>query len=86
MSVPPASDPNPQALLLARQREYKVAALNAKRAGDLDRARELMRIGKVGPRLGWGEGRGGSVLSPALLCCRGLLRCWRHWRMGNLWT
>lgn len=46
MSVPPASDPNPQALLLARQREYKVAALNAKRAGDLDRARELMRIGK----------------------------------------
>lgn len=39
-------DPAPQALLLARQREYKVAALNAKRAGDLDRARELMRIGK----------------------------------------
>ncbi|CAO2588430.1 Coiled-coil and C2 domain-containing protein 1B [Lemmus lemmus] len=42
----PAADPAPQALLLARQREYKVAALNAKRAGDLDRARELMRIGK----------------------------------------
>ncbi|KAH0519783.1 Coiled-coil and C2 domain-containing protein 1B [Microtus ochrogaster] len=39
-------DPAPQALLLARQREYKVAALNAKRAGDLDRALELMRIGK----------------------------------------
>lgn len=32
---------------MARQREYKVAALNAKRAGDLDHARELMRIGKV---------------------------------------
>lgn len=42
----PDSDPDPQALLLARQREYKVAALDAKRAGDLDRARELMRIGK----------------------------------------
>lgn len=42
----PDADPDPQALLLARQREYKVAALNAKRAGDLDRARELMRIGK----------------------------------------
>ncbi|XP_057639588.1 coiled-coil and C2 domain-containing protein 1B isoform X1 [Chionomys nivalis] len=42
----PVADPAPQALLLARQREYKVAALNAKRAGDLDRARELMRIGK----------------------------------------
>ncbi|XP_028640510.1 coiled-coil and C2 domain-containing protein 1B [Grammomys surdaster] len=42
----PDSDPDPQALLLARQREYKAAALNAKRAGDLDRARELMRIGK----------------------------------------
>ncbi|XP_014649299.1 PREDICTED: coiled-coil and C2 domain-containing protein 1B [Ceratotherium simum simum] len=40
------SDPNPRALLSARQREYKVAALDAKRAGDLDRARELMRIGK----------------------------------------
>lgn len=43
----PDSDPDPQALLLARQREYKAAALSAKRAGDLDRARELMRIGKV---------------------------------------
>ncbi|XP_031233999.1 coiled-coil and C2 domain-containing protein 1B isoform X3 [Mastomys coucha] len=42
----PDSDPDPQALLLARQREYKAAALNAKRAGDVDRARELMRIGK----------------------------------------
>ncbi|CAH6790644.1 coiled-coil and C2 domain-containing protein 1B [Phodopus roborovskii] len=40
------ADLDPQALLSARQREYKVAALNAKRAGDLDRARELMRIGK----------------------------------------
>lgn len=49
ISAPPDSDPDPdpQALLLARQREYKLAALNAKRAGDLDRARELMRIGKV---------------------------------------
>lgn len=46
-SAPPGSDPDPRALLLARQREYKVAALSAKRAGDLDRARELMRIGKV---------------------------------------
>lgn len=42
----PDSDPDVKALLLARQSEYKVAALNAKRAGDLDRARELMRIGK----------------------------------------
>ncbi|KAL1776777.1 coiled-coil and C2 domain-containing protein 1B [Sigmodon hispidus] len=42
----PDIDPDPQTLLLARQREYKVAALNAKRAGDVDRARELMRIGK----------------------------------------
>lgn len=42
----PDADPDPRALLLARQREYKVAALNAKRAGELDRARELMRIGK----------------------------------------
>nr|XP_020023112.1 coiled-coil and C2 domain-containing protein 1B isoform X2 [Castor canadensis] len=46
IAVPPDSDPGPQALLSARQREYKVAALSAKRAGDLDRARELMRIGK----------------------------------------
>ncbi|GAB1288732.1 Coiled-coil and C2 domain-containing protein 1B [Apodemus speciosus] len=46
VALPPDSDPDPQALLLARQREYKAAALNAKRAGDLARARELMRIGK----------------------------------------
>ncbi|CAK6441148.1 unnamed protein product [Pipistrellus nathusii] len=45
-SAPPDSDPDPRALLLARQRDYKAAALSAKRAGDLDRARELMRIGK----------------------------------------
>ncbi|XP_054429055.1 coiled-coil and C2 domain-containing protein 1B isoform X2 [Pteronotus mesoamericanus] len=45
-STLPNPDPDPRALLSARQREYKVAALNAKRAGDLDRARELMRIGK----------------------------------------
>ncbi|XP_012577692.1 PREDICTED: coiled-coil and C2 domain-containing protein 1B isoform X2 [Condylura cristata] len=43
---PPTAEQDPQVLLLTRQREYKVAALNAKRAGDLDRARELMRIGK----------------------------------------
>ncbi|XP_004639174.1 coiled-coil and C2 domain-containing protein 1B [Octodon degus] len=46
IAAPLDADPDPQALLLARQREYKVAALNAKRAGELDRARELMRIGK----------------------------------------
>ncbi|XP_066125292.1 coiled-coil and C2 domain-containing protein 1B isoform X2 [Saccopteryx bilineata] len=46
ISAPPSSDPDPRALLSARQKEYKVAALNAKRAGDLDHARELMRIGK----------------------------------------
>ncbi|KAM5266229.1 coiled-coil and C2 domain-containing protein 1B isoform 1-T1 [Hipposideros larvatus] len=46
ISAPPNSDPDPRALLLTRQREYKLAALNAKRAGDLDRARELMRTGK----------------------------------------
>lgn len=46
IAPPGDADPDPKALLLARQREYKVAALNAKRAGELDRARELMRIGK----------------------------------------
>ncbi|XP_062047313.1 coiled-coil and C2 domain-containing protein 1B isoform X2 [Lepus europaeus] len=45
-SAPPNSDADPRNLLLTRQREYKVAALSAKRAGDLERARELMRIGK----------------------------------------
>lgn len=65
-ALPPDSDPAPQALLLARQREYKAAALNAKRAGDVDRARELMRIGKVRhPALfsRWGsKGRGQTTL------------------------
>uniref|UniRef100_A0A5F4WFQ5 Coiled-coil and C2 domain-containing protein 1B n=1 Tax=Callithrix jacchus TaxID=9483 RepID=A0A5F4WFQ5_CALJA len=48
ISAQPDSEPDPRALLSSRQREYKVAALSAKRAGDLDRARELMRIGKEG--------------------------------------
>ncbi|XP_058511040.1 coiled-coil and C2 domain-containing protein 1B isoform X2 [Ochotona princeps] len=42
----PDSEPDPRNLLMTRQREYKVAALSAKRAGDLEQARELMRIGK----------------------------------------
>ncbi|KAM5247658.1 coiled-coil and C2 domain-containing protein 1B isoform 2-T2 [Ctenodactylus gundi] len=42
----PTADTDPRSLLSTRQKEYKVAALNAKRAGELDRARELMRIGK----------------------------------------
>ncbi|XP_008826656.1 coiled-coil and C2 domain-containing protein 1B [Nannospalax galili] len=42
----PDSDSDPRALLLTRQREYKVAALSAKRTGDIDHARELMKIGK----------------------------------------
>ncbi|XP_053432432.1 coiled-coil and C2 domain-containing protein 1B isoform X1 [Nycticebus coucang] len=46
ISAPSDSDPDPRALLSSRQREYKVAALRAKQAGDLDHARELMRIGK----------------------------------------
>ncbi|XP_045147812.1 coiled-coil and C2 domain-containing protein 1B [Echinops telfairi] len=44
--APLNSDPNPRDLLSTRQREYKLAALSAKQAGDLDRARDLMRIGK----------------------------------------
>ncbi|XP_042637593.1 LOW QUALITY PROTEIN: coiled-coil and C2 domain-containing protein 1B [Orycteropus afer afer] len=46
ISAPLDVDPDQRAQLLARQKEYKVAALTAKRAGDLDRARELLRIGK----------------------------------------
>lgn len=46
-TLAPDSEPDPRNLLMTRQREYKVAALSAKRAGDLERARELMRIGKV---------------------------------------
>lgn len=61
IAPPGDADPDPKALLLARQREYKVAALNAKRAGELDRARELMRIGKVGH----GSEKGWSIPSPA---------------------
>lgn len=45
-TLAPDSEPDPRNLLMTRQREYKVAALSAKRAGDLERARELMRIGK----------------------------------------
>nr|XP_009681537.1 PREDICTED: coiled-coil and C2 domain-containing protein 1B isoform X2 [Struthio camelus australis] len=35
-----------RALLLTRQREYKVAALKAKQQGDLEKAKEYMKIGK----------------------------------------
>uniref|UniRef100_A0A8I3S4A1 Coiled-coil and C2 domain-containing protein 1B n=2 Tax=Canis lupus familiaris TaxID=9615 RepID=A0A8I3S4A1_CANLF len=69
ISAPPDSDPDPRALLSARQREYKLAALNAKRAGDLNRARELMRIGKrfgaVLEALGKGQPVDLSAMPPA---------------------
>nr|XP_055197769.1 coiled-coil and C2 domain-containing protein 1B isoform X2 [Nyctereutes procyonoides] len=69
ISAPPDSDPDPRALLSARQREYKLAALNAKRAGDLDGARELMRIGKrfgaVLEALGKGQPVDLSAMPPA---------------------
>ncbi|CAK7305320.1 Coiled-coil and C2 domain-containing protein 1B [Vulpes lagopus] len=69
ISAPPDSDPDPWALLSARQREYKLAALNAKQAGDLDRARELMRIGKrfgaVLEALGKGQPVDLSAMPPA---------------------
>ncbi|XP_043819263.1 coiled-coil and C2 domain-containing protein 1B isoform X2 [Dromiciops gliroides] len=41
-----ATEPDPRMLLLSRQKEYKVAALKAKQEGDLEQAREYMRIGK----------------------------------------
>ncbi|XP_072505562.1 coiled-coil and C2 domain-containing protein 1B isoform X2 [Notamacropus eugenii] len=48
-SAPPeagALEPDSLLLLLTRQKEYKAAALKAKQEGDLERARECMRIGK----------------------------------------
>lgn len=44
--------PDPQrsstrAILLMRQKEYKLAALKAKQQGDLEKAKEYMRAGKV---------------------------------------
>ncbi|XP_020843432.1 coiled-coil and C2 domain-containing protein 1B isoform X2 [Phascolarctos cinereus] len=41
-----APEPGCRLLLLTRQKEYKEAALKAKQEGDLERARECMRIGK----------------------------------------
>ncbi|XP_068949100.1 coiled-coil and C2 domain-containing protein 1B-like [Petaurus breviceps papuanus] len=41
-----APEPDSRLLLLTRQKEYKAAALKAKQEGDLERARECMRIGK----------------------------------------
>ncbi|XP_036613335.1 coiled-coil and C2 domain-containing protein 1B [Trichosurus vulpecula] len=41
-----ALEPDSRQLLLTRQKEYKAAALKAKQEGDLERARECMRIGK----------------------------------------
>lgn len=34
-------------ILLKRQKEYKLAALKAKQQGDLEKAKEYMKIGKV---------------------------------------
>ncbi|XP_027693825.1 coiled-coil and C2 domain-containing protein 1B [Vombatus ursinus] len=41
-----APEPDSRLLLLTRQKEYKEAALKAKQEGDLEWARECMRIGK----------------------------------------
>lgn len=36
-----------RAILLMRQKEYKLAALKAKQQGDLEKAKEYMKAGKV---------------------------------------
>jgi len=36
-----------RAILLMRQKEYKLAALKAKQQGDLEKAKEYMKTGKV---------------------------------------
>uniref|UniRef100_F6W5J6 Coiled-coil and C2 domain-containing protein 1B n=1 Tax=Monodelphis domestica TaxID=13616 RepID=F6W5J6_MONDO len=41
-----ALEPDSRMMLLTRQKEYKAAALKAKQEGDLEQAREYMRIGK----------------------------------------
>lgn len=38
-----------RAILLMRQKEYKLAALKAKQQGDLEKAKEYMKAGKVCP-------------------------------------
>lgn len=40
-------DTSTRALLVTRQKEYKTAALKAKQQGDLEKAKEYMKIGKV---------------------------------------
>uniref|UniRef100_A0A8B9BRJ0 Coiled-coil and C2 domain-containing protein 1B n=1 Tax=Anser brachyrhynchus TaxID=132585 RepID=A0A8B9BRJ0_9AVES len=53
VSVPPesrdasaADDDNTRAILLMRQKEYKIAALKAKQQGNLEKAKEYMKTGK----------------------------------------
>uniref|UniRef100_A0A8D0DXS0 Coiled-coil and C2 domain-containing protein 1B n=1 Tax=Salvator merianae TaxID=96440 RepID=A0A8D0DXS0_SALMN len=41
-----APDANTRALLVSREKEYKLAALKAKQRGDLEKAKEYMRTGK----------------------------------------
>lgn len=40
-----------RALLLARQKDYKLAALKAKQQGDLEKAKEYMKAGKVSTQI-----------------------------------
>lgn len=43
----PAASEETKALLVERQREYKVAALRAKKQGDVEQARLYLKISKV---------------------------------------
>eukprot|EP00079_Xenopus_tropicalis_P024429 XP_012817062.1 PREDICTED: coiled-coil and C2 domain-containing protein 1B [Xenopus tropicalis] len=42
----PQNDTDPKTLLLQRQREYKLAALKSKQTGNIEKAKEYMRISK----------------------------------------
>uniref|UniRef100_A0A8C0B331 Coiled-coil and C2 domain-containing protein 1B n=1 Tax=Buteo japonicus TaxID=224669 RepID=A0A8C0B331_9AVES len=46
VSVLPENKPDARAILLKRQKEYKLAALKAKQRGDLEKAKEYMKAGK----------------------------------------
>lgn len=76
--------------VLSRQREYKIAAIQAKQSGNIDQAKHYYLTAKVGsrasvasPKLSTGSG---PLTQDVLLTYRSWIWWWRQWTEMSRWT
>lgn len=76
--------------VLSRQREYKIAAIQAKQSGNIDQAKQYYLTAKVGSRASVASSklstRSGPLTQDVLLTCRSWIWWSRQWTEMSRWT